>query len=81
MQGEEKVRAEINEQYLTELKSCGQNINAVTDFNGKAEFWRICETDNGKRLIQINSHEETVLYEEVYFLMWLIANWKKPQKM
>jgi predicted metal-binding protein len=64
---EEKLREEINTQYLSELSKCSQSINAVTDFNGKTEFWRICKTDNGKRIIQINSHEETALYEEVYF--------------
>ena len=67
LKGEEIIRAETNKRYLSELEKCGQNINAVTDFNGKLEFWRICETDNGKRLIQIDSHDKTVLYEEVYF--------------
>jgi hypothetical protein len=67
LQGEEKIRAEINKEYLAEIKNCGQNVNAVTDFNGKTEFWRICDTDNGKRLIQINSHVETSLFEEVYY--------------
>ena len=64
---EGKLREGINAQYLIELSKCSQNINAVTDFNGKKEFWRICKTDNGKRIIQINSHEETTLFEEVYY--------------
>lgn len=64
---EEKLRTEINDLYLAELSKCSQNVDAVTDFNGKKEFWQICETENGKRIIQIDSHEETVLYEEVYF--------------
>ncbi len=67
LEKEEKLRSEINDQYLAELSKCSQNVNAVTDFNGKTEYWRICETDNGKRIIQIDSHEETVLYEEVYY--------------
>ncbi len=67
LEKEEKLRTEINDQYLAELSKCSQNVDAVTDFNGKTEFWRICETDNGKRIIQIDSHEETVLYEEVYY--------------
>ncbi|WP_162984966.1 hypothetical protein [Mesonia aquimarina] len=67
LEKEEKLRSEINDQYLAELSKCSQNVNAVTDFNGKTEFWRICETDNGKRIIQIDSHKETVLYEEVYY--------------
>ena len=64
---EEKLREQINTEYLAELSKCSQNINAVTDFNGKTEFWRICETDNGKRIIQIDSHEKTDFYEEVYY--------------
>jgi hypothetical protein len=64
---EEKLRKQINAEYLTEISKCSQNINAVTDFNGKTELWRICETDNGKRIIQIESHEKTDFYEEVYF--------------
>ena len=67
LEKEEKLRKEINNRYIAELSKCSQNVNAVTDFNGKTEFWKICETDNGKRIIQIESHEETVLYEEVYF--------------
>ncbi|QNK78307.1 hypothetical protein H7F37_04260 [Winogradskyella sp. PAMC22761] len=64
---EEILRKKINTQYLAELSKCSQNISAVTDLNGKTEFWRICETDNGKRIIQIDSHEETALYGEVYY--------------
>ena len=67
LEKEGKLREGINAQYLIELSKCSQNINAVTDFNGKKEFWRICKTDNGKRIIQINSHEETTLFEEVYY--------------
>ncbi|MGB6268299.1 MAG: hypothetical protein WBF67_04750 [Olleya sp.] len=64
---EEVLRKKINTQYLAELSKCSQNISAVTDFNGKTEFWRICETDNRNRIIQIDSHEETALYGEVYY--------------
>ncbi|MDG4717354.1 hypothetical protein, partial [Winogradskyella marincola] len=67
LETEAKLRTEINDQYLAELSKCSQNVNAVTDFNGKTEFWRICENENGKRIIQIDSHQETVLYEEVYY--------------
>lgn len=67
LEKEEKLRAEINTQYLAELSKCSQNINAVSDFNGKKEFWQICNTINGKRIIQIDSHKENALYEEVYY--------------
>lgn len=67
LEKEKKIRKEINAQYLAELSKCWQNVSAVTDFNGKTEFWSICTTDNGKRIIQIHSHDETAFYKEVYF--------------
>ena len=64
---EEKLREQINIEYLAELSNCSQNKIAVTDFNGKTEFWKICETENGNRIIQIESHEKTDFYVEVYY--------------
>lgn len=67
LEKEEKLRRETNHQYLAELSKCSQNINAVSDFNGKTEFWQICKTDKTKRIIQISSYEEDSLYKEVYY--------------
>jgi len=39
LEKEEKLRAEINDQYLVELSKCSQNVDAVTNFNGKKELW------------------------------------------
>lgn len=64
---EEIIRKEINAKYLAELSKCPQNVNTVTDFNGKTEFWTICETDQENRIIKIDSHEEQTLYQEVYY--------------
>ncbi|WP_298516124.1 hypothetical protein [uncultured Kordia sp.] len=64
---EEKLRTKINSDYIAELSKCSQNTNAVTNFNGKTEFWEICETDQGKRILKIESHKKTELYEEVYY--------------
>ena len=64
---EEKIREQINAEYLTDLSKCSKDKNAVTNFNGKTEFWRICETENEKRIIQIESHEKSEFYEEVYY--------------
>lgn len=61
------IREKINNQYLIELSKCHQKIDAVTNFNGKTEFWRICKNEDGNRIIQINSHKEDTLFEEVYF--------------
>ena len=62
-----KLRELINEQYKIENEKCGRNTNTVTNFNGKTEYWKICKTNNGKRIIRIESHEKESLYEEVYF--------------
>ena len=67
LEKEEKLRAEIDDQYLAELSKCSQNINAVTDFNGKTEFWRICDLENGNRIIQIELYDSELLFKEVYF--------------
>ncbi len=67
LEKEEKLRSEINQQYLTALAKCSANIDAVSNFNSKTEFWRICETNNGKRIIQVDSYKDSLFYEEVYY--------------
>lgn len=62
-----EIRERINAEFEEELSKCPQQINAVTNFNGKKEFWQICETDKNKRIIQIESHDEVTLYKEVYY--------------
>ena len=64
---EEQKRKTIQTRYTEELKKCSQTISAVTNFNGKTEFWRICNTEDGKRIIRIESHAGENLYEEIYF--------------
>lgn len=63
----EKFKLEINSQYSDELSKSHEYVDAVTDFNGKKEFWRISEGKKGKKIIIINSHDNSLLYEEVYF--------------
>lgn len=64
---QEQIRSSTHTRYAEELKNCSHDINAITDFNGKTEFWTICNTDNSNRIIRINSHEDDNLYEEIYF--------------
>jgi len=64
---ENKIRVETNNLFLTERSKCSKNINAVTNFNGKKEFWKICKSDNGNRIIQIESYDDASLFKEVYF--------------
>lgn len=64
---EDRIRAETNALYLAERSKCSKNIDAVTNFNSKREFWKICKTDNGNRIIRIESYDDTSLFKEVYF--------------
>jgi hypothetical protein len=64
---EEKLKKGIYDQYLIERSKCWQDVKAITDFNGKTEFWRICETNSENRIIQINSYDKYDINEEVYF--------------
>lgn len=64
---EEEYRTKINDFYQSEVSKCSNKINTVTDYNGKKEFWRICETENNNRIIKIESYQDDKLYEEVHF--------------
>lgn len=63
----EKIRMEINAEFDKNVLECNTQIDALTDFNGKAEFWRICDLKNGYRIISIESHKGSVYYQEIYF--------------
>ena len=64
---EEKIRSEINANFDQNMSECNAGIDAVTDFNGKTEFWNICDLKNGKRIITIESHKKDTYYQEIYF--------------
>lgn len=64
---EEKIRSEINTRFYKNLSECNTGIDTVTDFNGKMEFWSICDLKNGNRIIKIESHKEDTFYQEIYF--------------
>lgn len=63
---EEKIRSEINSEFSKSFKECGAQVNAVTEYNGKTEFWKICKSKNTRILI-IESHKGTVYNQEIYF--------------
>tara|TARA_R110002074_G_C12267465_1_gene641823 strand:+ start:53 stop:544 length:492 start_codon:yes stop_codon:yes gene_type:complete len=64
---EEKARSKVNSELDKNMTKCSPQIDAITDFNGKTEFWRICELQNGNRILKIESHKGTVYYQEIYF--------------
>lgn len=64
---EEKMRSEINEIFYQNISECNAEIDAVSDFNGKSEFWNICDLKNGNRIIKIESHNADTFYQEIYF--------------
>ena len=41
--------------------------NGVSEFNGKTEIWSICKLNNGNRIIRIESYQNDIFYQEVYF--------------
>ncbi len=64
---EEKTRAEINAGFDENVLKCNTGIDSVTDFNGKIEFWNICNLKNDNRIITIESHKGDTYYQEIYF--------------
>ena len=64
---EEIIRSEINTEFEKNMTECYAGVDAVSDFNGKTEFWNICELKNGNRIITIDSHKEDTYYQEIYF--------------
>lgn len=64
---EEEIRSEINADFDQNRSECYAEIDAVTDFNGKTEFWDICELENGNRIIKIESYKGDTFYQEIYF--------------
>jgi len=65
---EEKIRDSIDNEFIKNYSNCSLNSkNGVTNFNGKIEFWKICELQDGNRIIQIESHSESTYFQEIYF--------------
>ncbi len=62
-----KIREDTNAEYDELILKCGLEIDAVTDFNHKTEFWRICNLDDGNQIIKIESYKEDTYFQEVYF--------------
>ncbi|WP_299439952.1 hypothetical protein [uncultured Aquimarina sp.] len=65
---EQKIRDSINNEFVKNYGNCSFiSKNGVTNFNGKTEFWKICELQNENRIIQIESHSESTYFQEIYF--------------
>jgi len=64
---EKKQRESIYNAFESRKKECSYSVDAVTNFNEKKEFWNICNLLNQDRIIQIQSHHNSVYYKEIYF--------------
>ncbi|MFD2561560.1 hypothetical protein [Aquimarina rubra] len=65
---ERKIRDSIHTEFIKNYSNCSfYSKNGVTNFNGKTEFWKICELKNGNRIIQVESHAEATYFQEIYF--------------
>ena len=63
----EKLRTDTNAEFKRNISKCSIEVDVVTDFGKKKEFWRICNLDNNNRIIKIESHSEDTYYQEAYF--------------
>jgi len=67
-ENEKEIRLKINTTFQNNHQKCILQIkDAVTDNNGKIEFWKLCDLENGNRIIQIESHAAETFYQETYF--------------
>ncbi|MDH7447036.1 hypothetical protein [Aquimarina sp. 2201CG14-23] len=65
---EETIRDSINIEFTKNYSNCSSYTkNGITNFNGKTEFWKICELKNGNRILQIESHSKSTYFQEIYF--------------
>ncbi|VAX36670.1 hypothetical protein MNBD_UNCLBAC01-1444 [hydrothermal vent metagenome] len=64
---EEFYRKKINTEFEKEFSECRYSKNGISNLNGKAEFWKLCEFENGKQIMEIKSHKGVVYYEEIYY--------------
>ncbi len=62
------IRDSIQTEFAENYSNCSSySKNGITNFNGKPEFWSICELQNENRIIKIVSHSESTYFEEIYF--------------
>ena len=64
---EKEIRLKINAEFNKIDTKCSNEVNAITQQNGKTEFWRICNLKNENRIIKIDFHEKDKYYQEIYF--------------
>ena len=64
---EQEIRKEVNTELNNNLLLCDEGITAIADFNGKTEYWEICNLENESRIIKIESYKGDVYYQELYF--------------
>ncbi len=64
---EESIRAATNVEFYKNMADCDSEVDAVTDFNEKTEFWSICDLDNDNRIIKVKSYNDNTYYQETYF--------------
>lgn len=66
---EDYLREKVNLELMKNYSECQPILieNGVSVFNGKTEIWSVCKLDNGNRIIRIESYENEIFYQEVYF--------------
>jgi len=66
---EDYFREKVNLELMKNYSECQPfwTENGVSEFNGKTEIWSVCKLENGNRIIRIESYENEIFYQEVYF--------------
>ncbi|MBV1877463.1 MAG: hypothetical protein KUG79_07470 [Pseudomonadales bacterium] len=63
---DEEIRAGIDSEFWASFSKC-RGVDAVTNFNDKLEFWKVCNLGNGSRIIQIESFKHPWYFQEIYY--------------
>ncbi len=66
---EEKIKSEIDIDFKKNFEKCNfdPSLGTATNFNGKYEFWKTCELENGSSITIIESHKDEEYNKEIFF--------------
>lgn len=65
---ENAYRVQRSDAFYDALSRCGSGDDYVTDFNGKQEFWQVCEPSTNERILTIFSHKDDFYFKEIYYV-------------
>lgn len=65
----EKIKLKIDIDFKKSFEKCNfdPTLGTATNFNGKHEFWKTCELENGSSITIIESHKDEEYNKEIFF--------------